>query len=222
MFRAKICGNRSEQDVRISVAAGADAVGLISGVRHFSEDAVSADEARRLMALIPVFVTPVLVTHLITAREVLDLHEAVPTPVIQLHDDIPVMEIEAVRLALPGVRLIKAIHVSDASAIDDARAAASFANALLPDTRVEAENRIGGTGRTHDWSLSRAIAEAVDVPVILAGGLNPDNVASAIDTVRPFAVDVNSGVDDANGDKDPDKARRFIANAKGHVPAHML
>jgi phosphoribosylanthranilate isomerase len=143
----------------------------------------------------------VLVTHLITAADVLDLHRRVPAPAIQLHDDIPADEIIVLRQHLPHVTLIKAIGVVDESAIGAARQVEPFVDALLLDSRTH--DRIGGTGRVHDWRISRRIVTAARVPVILAGGLTPENVADAIGTVRPYGVDANSGLEFPNGDKDP-------------------
>lgn len=211
MFKAKICGNRTARDLDVAIAAGADAVGLISGVRHVSEDAISAETARALLARVPVFVTPVLVTHLVTAEAVVALHRSVPAPVIQLHDAIADDQVQALRRTLPGVRLVRAVHVIDETSVNRAAATAPGVDAVLLDSRTS--DRIGGTGLTHDWRLSRRIVEALDVPVVLAGGLTPDNLTEALATVRPYAVDVNSGVDDARGDKDADRVRRFVALA---------
>lgn len=211
MFRAKICGHRSLRDLEVSIGAGADAVGLISGVRHRSEDALPADGARALLARVPVFVTSVLVTHLRTAADVLALHRAVPAQVVQLHDQISDVEVETLRRNLPGVPLLRAVHVVDDASLLRAVDVARLADAVLLDSRTE--DRIGGTGRTHDWSLSRRIVEALDVPVVLAGGLTPDNLSEALGIVRPYAVDVNSGVDDSAGDKDPDRVTRFVTQA---------
>jgi phosphoribosylanthranilate isomerase len=116
------------------------------------------------------------------------------------------------RSLAPGVRLIKAIHVTGPEAVENARCFAGVADALLLDSRTA--DRLGGTGRTHDWTISRAVVAAVaPVPVYLAGGLNPENVRQAIETVRPAGVDVNSGVEDAHGAKDPAKVAAFAATA---------
>jgi phosphoribosylanthranilate isomerase len=102
--------------------------------------------------------------------------------------------------------------VDGEAALRRAEQAAAWADALHLDTRTGA--RLGGTGVTHDWSLSARIAAATPIPVILAGGLTADNVAEAVGHVRPFGVDVNSGVEDARGVKDPAKMRAFVAAAR--------
>jgi len=214
MLRVKVCGNRSKEDLEISLSMGADAVGLIVGIRHRSEDAISPELAAELLSLIPVFVTPVLVTHLVTATEILGIHDQVPAPAIQLHDDIPTDEILALRKRLPHVALIKAIGVVDESSIEAAHRIESVVDALLLDSRTS--DRIGGTGQVHDWSISRRIVDTARVPVILAGGLTPENVHSAIEAVRPYAVDANSGLELPDGSKDPARVSDFVIRAKSH------
>jgi phosphoribosylanthranilate isomerase len=217
MIRVKICGNRTAGDVALGVAAGADAVGFIVGVRHPTADALSPGDARMLLDHVPAFVTSVLVTHVVDPGAIVRLHEAVPARAIQLHDAITSNDMAVVRNALPRVTLIKAIHVEGTQAIAHAFAYAPLADAILLDSRFG--DRIGGTGVTHDWALSRRIVDAVDAPVILAGGLTPDNVAEAIEAARPFAVDVNSGVKGADGRKDAGRVSAFVRRAKAWTSA---
>jgi phosphoribosylanthranilate isomerase len=212
VVRVKICGLRCAEDIAVAVAAGADAVGVISGIRYRSDDAHTADGAAELARQVPVFVTPVLVTHLNSATEVLALQAKVQAGAIQLHDDVPLEDLRLLREALPTIRLIKAVSVTGASAVEAALRYAPLADALLLDSRTA--DRIGGTGQMHDWSISRRIVEAVRKPVMLAGGLTPDNVAQAIAQVRPYGVDVNTGVKAADGCKDPDRVRAFVRNAR--------
>ena len=117
----------------------------------------------------------------------------------------------ALRQALPGVKIVQVIHVQGVESVEAAQAAATEVDALLldsgrPDLAVK---ELGGTGRVHDWEMSRAIREAVDVPVYLAGGLHPENVARAIDMVRPFGVDLCSGIR-IGGRLDKDLLRDFM------------
>jgi phosphoribosylanthranilate isomerase len=218
MVRVKICGNRSAGDIALAAAAGADAIGLIVGVRHMSEDALAPAAAALLLAAVPVFVTSVLVTHLVDAEDVVRLHRAVPAAAIQLHDAIVPAALGVLRRALPGVPLIKAVHVSDDTALATAARYAPVVDALVLDSRTA--DRIGGTGRVHDWTISRRIVRSVAVPVILAGGLTPDIVGRAVETVEPYAVDVNSGVEANDGSKDADRLVRFVRAARaGNGPA---
>lgn len=214
--RAKICGVRSEADLWIAVDAGADALGFISGVTHFSEDALDADAAARLACLVPPFVTRVLVTHLEDAAAIVELADRVGTDAIQVHGLVTADTVRQVKKGARGRRVIKAVHVTGPDAVDAAREAASDCDAILLDSRTA--DRLGGTGRTHDWSISAAIVSALaelNCPVILAGGLTPANVTRAIEAVRPFAIDVNSGVETATGDKQPEACAAFVHAAHG-------
>ena len=154
----------------------------------------------------------VLVTHLLDAGRIAALATAIGARAIQVHDDLPPEGMRRLRALAPGRRLIKAIHVTGPEALGKAAAYAGSADALLLDSRTA--DRLGGTGRTHDWSLSRAIVRASPVPVYLAGGLSPGNVRAAIDAVRPAGVDVNSGVEDGTGAKDPAAMRDFLRAAR--------
>lgn len=212
--RAKICGIRSESDLRTAMAAGADAIGFISGVTHFSEDALDVTHARRLSQLVPAPTERVLVTHLTTAAAVLDLADRIDVDCIQLHGLITLSTVRAVHARAAGRRVIRAVHVTGPEAIGTAVAVAPYCDGLVLDSR--SANRLGGTGRTHDWSISARIVDALarpDFPVMLAGGLNPLNVAAAIEAVRPSWVDVNSGVDDSDGVKDPLACLEFVKAA---------
>ncbi|MGY4100913.1 phosphoribosylanthranilate isomerase [Nocardia sp. R16R-3T] len=212
--RAKICGIRSEDDLRIALAAGADAVGFISGITHFSEDALDAEHAAALSRLAPPFVTRVLVTHLEDAAAIVSLADRVGVDAIQIHGLVTIDTVCEVRKNAGGRKIITAVHVTGPEAVDAARCAAANCDAVLLDSRTA--DRLGGTGRTHDWSVSAAVVTALrelGCPVVLAGGLGPDNVADAITRVRPFAVDVNSGVEAATGDKDPAACAAFVAAA---------
>lgn len=211
--RVKICGIRSTADLHIAVDAGADAIGFISGVTHHSEDALTPHRARELVAITPPYVSTVLVTHLVQPDEIVGLANFLGVDTIQLHGLITADSAESVFAQCNGRRRItRVVHVTDEDAIDRAVAAIATCHAIHLDSRTA--DRLGGTGLTHDWSISRTIVETMtksSLPVILSGGLTPLNVAMAIATVRPFAVDANSGLEDAAGDKDPDLCRRFVS-----------
>ncbi|MEJ2111701.1 MAG: phosphoribosylanthranilate isomerase [Acidobacteriota bacterium] len=212
MVRVKICGNRSSEDVRLAVEAGADAVGFIVGIRYRTEDSLEPSVAQDYVKHTPLFVNTVLVTHLIKADEILALQATVSASIIQLHDEVDSREIQIIRKERPTIPLIKAIPVVNEATIELARAYAPYVDALLLDSRTA--DRIGGTGVIHDWTISRRIVAAVSKPVILAGGLTPSNVREAITTVQPYGVDVNSGVENIEGNKESTKLREFIRLAK--------
>lgn len=213
--RCKLCGIRSSADLRIAVEAGADAVGFITGVTHVSEDALAAEEARELVRLAPPYVSTVLVTHLETVPEILQLADFVGADTIQLHGLIDLDTTAAIFQRSNGRRITKAIHVTGPEAVEEAGAYLDICDALHLDSRTA--DRLGGTGELHDWSISRKIVEVASErggrPVVLSGGLRPANVSDAITTVGPFAVDVNSGVEGANGDKDPELTASFVSAA---------
>lgn len=210
-IRVKICGNRHRGDGAVATAAGADAVGFIVGATYVSEDAISPAEARALNASLPPFVSGVLVTHLQTTAEILELYGRIQPSAIQLHNTISPRVIHDLRDTLGAVKLIKAIHVVDDTALGEALLFSSHVDAILLDSRTP--DRIGGTGVTHDWTISREIVRHCPIPVVLAGGLTPENVAEAIAAVRPYGVDVNSGVDGKDGHKEASKVAQFIQRA---------
>jgi phosphoribosylanthranilate isomerase len=209
----KVCGIASEADVEACLAAGVDALGFLCGLSHPSEDELAPERAAELARRVPPFVSRVLVTHSTAPAQVRALLAAVPVSVLQLQGDFPLDRIAELRAAFPHLAIAQAVHVTGAESLDRAAEAARAADAVLLDTRRG--ERLGGTGETHDWRLSRAIRDRIrPTPVVLAGGLDPENVAAAIETVLPFAVDVNTGVSARRGRKDPERVRRFVENAR--------
>lgn len=220
-MRVKICGIRSEADLAVATDAGADALGFLVGLTHVSEDKLDPVEARGLIRRVPPFVQAVLVTHLVEAREIVDLAIYLGAEVVQLHGEMTDDEVRAVRELLPLATLVRAVHVTPRATVADLRthvvAMAALVDGVLLDSRTA--ERLGGTGQTHDWSVSRQVVEASPVPVILAGGLTPRNVDAAVTSVRPFAVDVNSGVETSTGDKSVQKCADFVQAARSAVVA---
>lgn len=213
--RSKLCGIRSERDLQIAVEAGADAVGFICGVTHMSEDALREDQARELARKVPPYISTVLVTHLESARELLAVASFIGVDTIQVHGLVNFDTVAAVFGDASGRRITKAIHVTGPEALDEARYYLDVCHALHLDSRTT--DRLGGTGELHDWSISRQVvelAEAHGSTAILSGGLRPENVADAVAAVGPYAVDVNSGIEDQSGDKDPERAAAFVSTAR--------
>lgn len=208
----KICGLRSPAEALAAVAAGASAFGVLVGLTHQAADEADAPTARAIGAALPQGAELVLVTHQTDPSVVAALAQDIGARTIQVHGDMPSEGLAELRRLARGRRLLKAIHVTGPEAVAVAVTFAPLADALLLDSRTT--DRLGGTGQTHDWTISRRIVEAVaPVPVILAGGLNPGNVAVAIAAVRPAGVDVNSGVEDAAGAKDPARLAAFVSAA---------
>jgi phosphoribosylanthranilate isomerase len=214
--RSKLCGIGSARDLQVAVQAGADAVGFICGVTHVSEDALSEDDARALARQTPPYISTVLVTHLESASEILQLADFIEVDTIQVHGVVTIETLARILAEAAGRRIAKAIHVIGTEAIAEAEHYLEVCDALHLDSRTA--ERLGGTGELHDWSISRQIVELAHEragrPVILSGGLRPENVAAAIAAVGPYAVDVNSGIEDADANKQPDRAAAFVSTAR--------
>lgn len=215
-MRVKICGITNETDLETAVNAGADAVGFLVGQRFPSPDFILPEKAARLTALLPPFVTPVLVTHLTEPQEILELYEKTGIAAIQLHGGSTPEQLCSLREYLGNsIKLIVALHVSSLPehlSDPDPAPYEPQADAFLLDSYDPATGKVGGTGKTHNWQNSSRIAATVRRPVILAGGLNPDNVAEAVRTVRPYAVDANTGLRPV-GVLDVRIATAFVQNA---------
>ncbi|MFC7128494.1 phosphoribosylanthranilate isomerase [Haloferax chudinovii] len=207
MTRVKVCGVTNEADLDAVDAAGADAVGAICDVPVDTPREISREHARGLFAAAPPFLTTVLVTMPDSIDHARDLAREVGPDVLQLHGEFAADDLDSLRAT--GVRVVPVVDATD---LDRARAVAPVVDAVLVDT--PSASGAGGTGETHDWDASRELVEAVDVPVVLAGGLSPDNVAEAVRTVEPDGVDVASGVEASGGVKDHDAVRAFVAAAK--------
>ena len=214
MVRVKICGNKRLEDALEGVKAGADALGFLVGQVHVSSDFISKEAAREIIQKLPPFISTVLVTHLSDVAEIISLAAFTRVSTVQLHGESKVDDILVLREHLPNIKLYKTIHVEDRSAISHASEWADSVDAILLDTASRTERKVGGTGKTHDWSISAEIVRLLQVPVILAGGLDPDNVQDAIKAVQPFAVDVNSGTKGPDGYKDFVKLHNFVETAK--------
>jgi phosphoribosylanthranilate isomerase len=214
--RIKICCLQSEGEARLAIAAGADALGLVGTMP--SGPGPIGDE---LIATIAARVPPPVATFLLTSEtevEAIIAHaRRCRTNTLQLVDRVEPAAYPRLRAALPGIKLVQVIHIGGEEAVAEAIAAAAHADALLLDSGQPhaAIKVLGGTGRTHDWALSRDIVERVACPVFLAGGLRADNVALAIRTVRPFGVDVCTGVRRADYSLDPAKLEPFVAAVAG-------
>jgi len=213
VVRVKICGIRSVAEARLAEWLGADAVGVLVGRVHASADFIEPAEADRIARSVGPFVSPVLVTHMDELEALLRLAEVISCPVVQLHSDLDGPALGELRRRLAPRKVIGKVSVEDDTALVRAREIAPFVDAIVLDSRDRATGRVGGTGQVHDWSISARIAAASSVPIILAGGLTPENVAEAVGVVRPWGVDVNSGVEAGDGGKDEDRVRRFIAAA---------
>ena len=193
MVRVKVCGVTTREDLRAVERAGADAIGFIADVPVDTPRAVSLDDAATLVDAAPPFLTTTLVTMPDSGAEAAAAVDAVGPDALQVHGDLPPAELRSLRESVPAT----VIAVVDAADPARARAVAPTVDAVLMDS-VD-ESGAGGTGETHDWAATAEVAASVDAPVVLAGGLTPANVAAAVATVPPLAVDVAPGVERAGG-----------------------
>ena len=209
--RIKICCISTLAEAQLAIRHGASALGLVS---EMPSGPGVIDEAQ--IAQIAAAVPPPVATFLLTSKtdlaEIIAQQRRCRTNTIQLCDRLKRGTHRDLRAALPGVSIVQVIHVNGEEAIAEALEAAPEVNAILLDSGNQnlPVKQLGGTGRTHDWSLSRRIREAVEVPVFLAGGLNPANAAEAFRQVRPFGLDVCSGVR-SGGVLNNTKLRDFMA-----------
>lgn len=209
--RVKICCISSASEAELAIAAGADALGLVSDMP--SGPGVVSDA---LIQAIAATVPPPLATFLLTRR--LDLAGIVAhcrvagCNTVQIVDHVDPAVLVGVRSALPWLRVVQVVHVTGPESVQLAATYGRVAHAVLLDSGRPGADflELGGTGRTHDWDLSARIVAETPVPVWLAGGLNPGNVADAIATVKPFGVDLCSGVR-TDGHLDPAKLEAFMA-----------
>ncbi len=194
-LRVKICCIKSREEAALAIACGAAAVGLVSKMP--SGPGVIGEE---LIGRIADSVPPPIATFLLTSEHspeaIIAQQRRCRTNTLQLCDHLPVPVYGRLREALPGIALVQVVHVVDEASVDYALAAAEHVDALLLDSGnpALAVKELGGTGRTHDWALSRRIREGSGAPVFLAGGLRAENVAEAMAAVEPFGLDLCSGV----------------------------
>ncbi|MBS7610417.1 phosphoribosylanthranilate isomerase [Candidatus Bathyarchaeota archaeon] len=213
-MKIKICGITREEDLKMACSLGADAVGFVVGVPS-SPRSLSLDKAKGLLELVPEPVKRILVTAPGSLEYAVDICESLRPDALQIHGE-KGEEFQSLRGKSLGIPLVRALSIkpgSEREALKEALREARFFDAILLDSF--AAGRFGGTGIVHDWNISRRIRESVyPKPLILAGGLKPENVKEAIEKVMPYAVDVSSGVESKPGVKDPGKVKAFIRNAR--------
>jgi phosphoribosylanthranilate isomerase len=212
--RIKICCIGSADEAAMAVEYGASALGLVSHMP--SGPGVIGDE---LIAEIAARVPPGIGTFLLTSRqrvnEIVAQQHFCKTNTVQICDHLIDGTHRNLKDALPGISIVQVVHVTGPKSVEEADLASSQVDAILLDSGNQklAVKELGGTGRTHDWTLSRKIRENIDVPLFLAGGLNAENVARAIDEVGPYGLDVCSGVR-SDGKLDEHKLKSFIAASR--------
>jgi phosphoribosylanthranilate isomerase len=208
--RVKVCCIASEEEAALAVRMGVSAVGLVSRMPS-GPGPIPESRIRDIARIVPPGVATFLLTCETTAEPIIAQQRFCGANTLQLVDEVEPGVHGALRSALPGIRIVQVIHVRDEGALAEARRVEAQVDAILLDSGNPslATKELGGTGRSHDWAVSRKIRDAVVVPVYLAGGLNPQNVGSAIAQVQPFGVDVCSGLR-TDGRLDPAKLEQFM------------
>jgi phosphoribosylanthranilate isomerase len=209
--RVKICCISSVEEAVLAVECGASALGLVSHMPS-GPGVISDQQIAEIAATVP----PPIGTFLLTSRQnvndIIAQHRLCRTTCIQICDHLTGGTHRELKDALPGISIVQVIHVSGPESLEEACAVPPHVDAILLDSGNQklAIKELGGTGKTHDWTLSRMIRDSIDIPIFLAGGLTPENVVQAIQEVGPFGLDLCSGVR-TNGNLDETKLRRFFA-----------
>lgn len=208
--RVKVCCIASMAEAWMAIEAGASALGLVSAMPS-GPGPIPETLIAEIAAQIPPGISSFLLTCVQDASGIIEQQRRLRVNTVQLCDRLTAGTHRDLRDAMPGVALVQVVHVTGPETVDEAIAVAPHVDAILLDSGNQSLKikELGGTGRTHDWSVSRKIREAIAVPLFLAGGLNPQNVAAAIREVQPFGVDVCSGLR-INGALDQQKLADFF------------
>jgi phosphoribosylanthranilate isomerase len=209
--RIKICCIGSVEEATLAIERGASALGLVSHMPS-GPGVIIEKQIAEIAAAAPPPIGTFLLTSKQNVNDIIAQHCFCRTNCIQICDHLTGGTHRELKDALPGISIVQVIHVIGPESVDEACAVAPHVDAILLDSGNQklATKELGGTGRTHDWTLSRTIRESIDIPIFLAGGLTPENVARAIQEVGPFGLDLCSGVR-TSGKLDKTKLRRFFA-----------
>lgn len=208
--RVKICCISSRDEALMAIKFGASALGLVSNMPS-GPGVISEKEILEIVKIIPPAISSFLLTCETKAEQIILQQRKLKTNTIQIVDEIETGEYEELKIELAGISIVQVIHILDEKSIEQAVTASEYVDALLldsgnPNLKIK---ELGGTGRVHNWEISRQIREVVNIPIFLAGGLNAENVRQAIETVQPFGVDLCSGVR-TNGKLDERKLENFF------------
>lgn len=193
--RIKICCISSEAEARMAIEFGASAIGLV-GKMPSGPGVISDELIAKISQSIPPPIASFLLTSETNAAKIIEHHLKVHTSTIQIVDQLTNNAYHEIKLRLPNVKLVQVIHVLDDDSVNQAIEVSKYVDAVLLDSgnpNLEIKE-LGGTGRVHNWELSREIRKHLAIPIFLAGGINAENVRNAIEFVNPFGVDLCSSV----------------------------
>ena len=216
-MRVQIAGIKTVEDALMCVEYDCDAIGLLVGQSHSSDDFISKELAKKIIDCLPPFISSVIITHLEESNEIIEILKYTNANTVQLHSYICEDEVRKIREALPYVKILRLIHVSEDGRILNKLNDNFVGDCLFLDSINKKTNQFGGTGLVHDWNKSAEIVMNSKLPVILAGGLNPNNVRAAIKIVKPYGVDTNSGCKGKDGFRDEEATKLFIENSKAII-----
>jgi len=212
----QIAGIKDKKEAQTLVLSGAKYLGFPLRLSVHEEDITDA-EAADIISELPDGVNPILITYLSVADEIAELGDYLGVSYVQIHGDIDLSEIQKLRRLRPNWFIIKSLIVNKYSydeLLEMGNLFSSYVDAFITDTYDPETGASGATGKTHDWDISRKLVIDLDKPVILAGGLNQDNVIDAINIVRPAGVDTHTGLENSSGRKDNNKVKAFISKAE--------
>lgn len=214
-----MCCIASVGEAWLAIQHGASALGLVSQMPS-GPGVINEDKIAEIAKVLPPSISSFLLTSKQNPSDIIEQHDRCKTNAIQLCDRLRITDYEALREAMPGIGLVQVVHVTGEEAVQEAGIVAPHVNGILLDSGNQSlkVKELGGTGRTHDWSLSRRIRQKVNTPVFLAGGLNPENVGEALRQVQPFAVDVCNGVR-TDGKLDERKLAAFFKGISTYTPS---
>lgn len=213
--RIKICCIANREEARLAIDSGASAIGLVSAMPR-GPGPIDENEIAHIIEAVPPPIATFLLTSQQSAPAIIAQQKRTRANTLQLVDSLPLDQYTQLHAELPGIKIVQVIHVVGQGSVEEALTVAPYVDALLLDSGNPslAVKELGGTGRVHDWEISRAIREAVAKPLFLAGGLNAENAAQAIAIVQPFGVDICSGVR-TNGRLDAAKLAAYVAAVQG-------
>jgi len=216
-IKIQIAGVSSIEDSVRLIDLGVEGLGFTLRLPSGIHDDLTEEKAREIIAELPPFVGSVLITYITDPFEAVDFCKYLGVNTIQLHAPVEKGVMTEIKKRLPNIKIIKSVNVIDAAAVDEAKKYAEEADAIILDTYDPKSGRHGATGLIHDWTISRRIVESCNKPVILAGGLNPDNVAEAIRKVQPWGVDVHTGIENTDGSPNHQKVVSFVKAARNAI-----
>ncbi len=213
----QIAGITNANDAIMCADAGFNIIGFLVGQKHESNEFITKELAKEIKNALPKNIKTTLITHLENADEIIEIAKFIDVDFIQLHSYIKESEVEKIKIALPDKKLIRLIHIAQNGEILNDISKMKYVDIYFTDSINKATNQVGGTGLTHSLETDKRLVETLNKPVMIAGGLTPENVAAAIKFCHPWGVDVNSGCRGANGGRDKTKVKSFVENTKHQI-----